>query len=140
MGSSEHDGWFDERICKCERFHYELDYNWAREFDSMLRPPTCKACGKWADRLQLCVRCSQNYYQFFWHPCMGWEPSLSIRGWECWDCLNNFNRAVTTPVNCERVPPPDCVVNPHHVILLPPQLSAESQKVFDDFDSILDSI
>lgn len=139
---SENDKWFDERLCRCDRFEYpSLDaYNWEREFRLMLQPPYCKTCNKWANRVHLCVRCSQNYYQFFWHPLMGWEPSLPLQGWECWDCLEAFQREVGTPVNCRKVPPPQLVVSPYHIKLLPPTLSESSQKLFDDFDALLNSI
>src|SRR6478735_7791018 len=64
---SENDEWFDERLCKCDVFVYptDEDYNWEQELSAMLRPPYCRTCGKWANRVQMCGRCSQNYYQFF---------------------------------------------------------------------------
>jgi hypothetical protein len=139
---SENDEWLDERLCKCERFIYpsDEDYNWEQELSLMLRPPYCRTCNGWANRVQMCVRCSQNYYQFFWHPLMGWHASLGKYGWECWDCLEVFKRDVVNPYTGRKVPPPALVISPFHVKLVKPPLSAESQVIWDNFDRLLDEI
>lgn len=128
---SANEQWFDERICSCPRYIYPADYNWDREFQNMLRPPHCAACGKWADRVQMCVRCSQAYYQFFWHPNMGWEASLGKYGWECFDCLESFGRTRGTPVRCKKTPPPLIVVSPYYVKKIRPPMPVEQQALAD---------
>lgn len=71
---------------------------------------------------------------------MGWESSLSVRGWECYSCLENFKRDVTVTVNCEKTPPPAMVVSPHFVELIPQPLPVKLQSVLDDFDSFLENL
>lgn len=133
---NDNDRWLDDKLCKCDRYIYPHGYDWDREFQDMLRPPYCGACGKWAHRVQMCVRCSQNYYQFFWHPLMGWHPSLARYGWECWDCLETFKRDVFRPLRGPKRPPPACVISPYYVklVLAPP--SEEMQALLDSLDSI----
>lgn len=109
--------WFDSKICHCEHFHYTKDFDWEKEFAAMKYPPICGKCGKWMDRVKTCGRCGHDYYQFFWHPLMGWEPSLAARGgWECWNCLEDFCRHVTRKVPCTKTPPPAVVLPPGYML------------------------
>ena len=116
-------GWFADKVCVCEMFQYRGEdnarrYDW-QSMDYFKHPPTCGACGLWANRLQVCVKCNEWYYQFFNHARMGhhWNP---IRGWYCWNCLQKYlppeveasawkNRPVT--------PPPSMVLPPGYELV-----------------------
>lgn len=131
---------FEDKICKCDRFVYEKGYNWEIEFNKLENPPRCGACDKWMNRVHECWRCKQAFYAFFDHP---HGPEIGIHlghySWECYDCLEAFHpyRAI---VKGRNVPPPEIVLNPKRVKLLPEPMSAESQADFDAINDLLDSI
>jgi len=123
------DPYLKERICDCDVFTYESTCNFDKLFETCERPPTCAVCGKWADRVHICLHCRQQYYQFFMHPLMATEAALEKFPWECWDCLEVWVRWVNCPVNTKKIPPPVEVLVPKRV----PQVMTHST----DYDSAL---
>ena len=123
-------GWFDDKICKClnDDGIYGNHYDWST-LNRWQEPPFCKNCGKWADRVMICIICRGPFYQLFSHPSMGFHDK-PIRGWYCWNCLEIENPPVVEKAAAARkkVAPPSLVIPPGYEIYVPVDYFAHVKK------------
>lgn len=116
LDTSKYPDWYRDQICNCKAFKYQS--GWEESLTTFQVVPTCRNCGKWANRMMKCCRCREWFYHFFSHPAVGYH-SKPRRGWYCWNCCIRY-WPPTVEVRSkprEIIPPPRFVVPPGTEIL-----------------------
>lgn len=105
-------GYYKGKVCTCLMSKvYHQGYNWVTMAEFKV-PPFCADCGLWANRVMLCCKCDEPFYQFFSHPRMGYHDK-PVRGWYCWNCLEKYKPPVVSNLReIPKIPPPAVILPP----------------------------